>query len=121
MNVESTGGSGIGLFLVIELAVIIFMLVSVWKVYTKAGQPGWACLIQFYNLYVLLKIAGKPGWWLLLMFIPVVNIIVSILMAVGVANNFGKGGGFAAGLIFLPIIFYPILAFGDSAYVGAHD
>lgn len=118
MNVESTGGSGGGLFLMIQLALVALMLVSLWKVFTKAGQPGWASLIPIYNAYVLLKIAGKPGWWLLLMFIPLVNIIVMILALVGLSNNFGKGGGFAAGLIFLPIIFYPILAFGDAQYQG---
>ena len=102
--------------IIIELAVTVFYLVAMWKVFVKAGQPGWAIIIPFYNLYVLLQIAGKPGWWLLLMFIPVVNLVISIIMYIGIANNFGKGTGFAIGLILLPIIFIPILAFSDARY-----
>ena len=101
---------------IIYLAVTVFYLVALWKVFVKAGQPGWTIIIPFYNLYVLLQIAGKPGWWLLLMFIPVVNLVISIIMYVGVANNFGKGTGFAIGLFLLPFIFVPILAFSDAQY-----
>lgn len=104
------------LYLVVVVAVIIFFIACMWIVFTKAGRPGWACLIPIYNTYVMLKIAGKPGWWLVLMFVPLVNIIVAILMIVGLATNFGKGVGFAVGLILLPFIFYPILAFGSAVY-----
>jgi hypothetical protein len=113
---------GIGFFplsgplLIIPLAIVIFMIAAVWKVFTKAGQPGWAVLIPIYNAYVMLKIAGKPGWWLLLMFIPIVNLVVWILALVGLAANFGKGGGFVLGLLLLPIVFYPILGLGSSQY-----
>lgn len=99
----------------------LLMLVSMWRVFTKAGQPGWAVLIPIFNTYVMLKVAGKPGWWLLLLLIPVVNLIVTILMLAGIANNFGKGGGYVLGLIFLPFIFYPMLAFGDAQYCGVVD
>lgn len=102
----------------IYLAVIVFMIVSMWKVFTKAGQPGWACIIPIYNLYVLLKIASKPGWWLILFFIPLVNIVISFLMCLGIAKSFGKGEGFAVGLFFLGFIFFPILAFGEARYGG---
>ena len=61
-----------------------------WKVFTKAGQPGWAILIPFYNTYVLLKIVGRPGWWLVLMFIPLVNIVIAIIVAIDLAKSFGK-------------------------------
>lgn len=101
------------------LAIMIFVIVSLWKVFTKAGQPGWAIFIPIYNAYVMLKIAGKPGWWLILMFIPIVSIVVGIVVLVALAQNFGKGAGFAVGLLFLPFIFYPILAFGDAQYVGS--
>jgi hypothetical protein len=89
-----------------------------WKIFTKAGQPGWAILIPFYNIYIMLKIAGKPGWWLILLLIPLVNFIIMILMIVGIAQNFGKGTGFILGLIFLTPIFIPILALGDATYTG---
>lgn len=107
------------IFGLVYLAVIILQVASIWIVFSKAGEPGWMCLIPFLNLYVLLKIAGKPGWWLLLMLVPFVNIIIGIMLALGLAESFGKGAGFAIGLIFLPFIFYPILAFGSAQYVGA--
>ena len=100
----------------IWLAVVVFLVASMWTVFTKAGQPGWACLVPFYNIIVLLKIAGKPGWWLLLFLIPVVNLIIAIITYIALAANFGKGTGFAIGLVFLPIVFIPILAFGDAKY-----
>jgi len=106
------------IFFLLYFAFIIFYIASLWIVLTKAGQPGWAILIPFYNTYVLLMVGGKPGWWLLLMFIPLVNIVVSILMTVGISVNFGKGTGFAVGLIFLPFIFFPILAFGEAKYIS---
>lgn len=105
-------------FWILYVAVIVFYIVSMWRVFEKAGQPGWAAIIPFYNIYILLKVAGQPGWWLILYFIPLVNIVIEIIVQVGVATKFGKGGGFAVGLIFLPFIFYPILAFGDARYQG---
>lgn len=75
-----------------------------------------AAIVPIYNAYVFLQIAGKPGWWLVLLLIPIVNLVVGIIAMLSFCKNFGKGGGFAAGMIFLPIIFYPILAFGDAAY-----
>ena len=103
----------------IVIAFVVLIIAGLWKVFTKAGQPGWGCLIPIYNMYLMLKIAGKPGWWLILLFVPVVSIIITILMAAGIAKNFGKGVGFTLGLIFLGFIFYPILGFGDSQYVGS--
>ena len=100
----------------IEIVVAIFLIVALWKVFVKAGQPGWASIIPFYNWYILLKIASKPGWWLILLFIPLVNIVIVFLMKLGIAENFGKGTGFAVGLFFLGFIFFPILAFGSAQY-----
>lgn len=93
------------------------MVASQWKIFSKAGQPGWACLVPIYNIFVLLKIVGKPGWWFVLLLIPIVNFIILILMQVELAKAFGKDGGFAAGLILLPFVFLPMLAFGDAQYV----
>ncbi len=116
---ETAGAGAAGMILILQLAIGILMLAAVWRVFSKAGQPGWAALVPIYNLFVMLKVAGKPGWWLVLMLIPLVNIIILILTTVGVANSFGKGGGYAAGMIFLPFIFYPMLAFGDAQYQGS--
>ena len=106
--------SDIGFF----VALIVFLVVAEWKVYVKAGQPGWAVLIPFYNFYILLKIVGKPGWWLLLLFVPIVNVVVGIYVLHLLSKSFGHDIGFTLGLIFLSFIFYPILGFGDSKYIG---
>jgi hypothetical protein len=120
-TVVHCGAASGGLMLIVQLAVAIFMIVAMWKVFVKAGQPGWAILVPIYNAYVMLKIAGKPGWWLILMLIPIVNIVIAIMTLAGLAGNFGKGGGFVVGLIFLPVIFYPILAFGSAEYQAATE
>ena len=104
--------------MIIGLAFIILMIVSVWKVFVKAGEPGWASIIPIYNIIVYLKIAGKPLWWIILLIIPFVNFIILILVALGLAKNFGKSGGFGIGLLLLGFIFFPILAFGDAKFVG---
>lgn len=110
-------GMGLGIIgMVVYLAFIVFLVVSMWKVFAKAGEPGWAILIPIYNAYVYLKIAGKPWWWLLLFLIPLVNLIIMIIATLAFAKAFGKGVGFAIGMIFLGFIFYPILAFGDATY-----
>ena len=112
----AAAAGGAGLLMVVYLAVMIFMLVAMWKVFTKAGKPGWAVIVPIYNIIVMLEIAGKPLWWILLMFIPFVNFVIAILVMAGMAKNFGKGAGFVVGLLFLPIIFYPILGFGSATY-----
>ena len=101
---------------IIQLAVIILTLAGVWCVFTKAGKPGWAALIPFYNFFVMLEIAGKPGWWLVLILIPIVNIVIGIITLAALAAKFSKGAGFVVGLILLPFVFYPILGFGDAKY-----
>jgi hypothetical protein len=114
-------GMGIGIlavFVIIYLAIIIFMIASLWKIYSKAGQPGWACIVPIYNILVLLKVAGKPWWWILLMCIPIVNFVILIMVYHGISVNFGKDAGFTIGLILLPIIFIPILGFGKAQYIG---
>jgi hypothetical protein len=103
----------------VSLIVAILVIAGLWKVFTKAGQPGWAAIIPIYNVYILLKIVGKPWWWLLLMLIPFVNFVVGILVMIALANAFGKGIGFALGLILLSPIFIPILGFGSAQYVGS--
>lgn len=104
------------LFVVVELALIVVIVAGMWKMFVKAGKPGWAAIIPFYNLYVMCEIGGKPGWWLILCLIPIVSIVFTVLVVIGVAKNFGKGVGFILGMIFLPFIFYPILGFGDARY-----
>jgi hypothetical protein len=120
METQNAAAAGIGGgVMLVWLVVFVVMIVACWKVFTKAGQPGWASIIPFYNIYVLLTIVGRPGWWLLLFFIPIVNLVIGIIVTIDLATRFGKGGGYAAGLILLPIVFYPMLAFGSAAYTPA--
>ena len=114
------GGGGVGGAIggLISLGLVVLMVASVWKVFDKAGEPGWAAIIPIYNAVVLLKIVGRPVWWLILMFIPLVGIIVSLLVVVDLAKSFGQGIGYTLGLLFLPFIFWPLLAFGDARYQG---
>ena len=105
-------------FALIGLAFGVVAIIATWRVFTKAGQPGWAAIVPFYNTYVLLKVVGRPGWWLVLYFIPLVNLVILIIVAIDLAKAFGKGGGFAAVLILFSFIGLCILGFGDSRYVG---
>lgn len=107
------------IFSILCLGFVVFVIASLWIVFTKAGHPGWAAIVPFYNLYVLLQIAGRPGWWLILYLIPVVSLVISIIVSIDVAKAFGKGTGFGIGLAFLSPIFFPILAFGDAQYESA--
>lgn len=106
--------------IILYLAVIVLMITAMWKIYKKAGQPGWACIIPIYNFYILLKIVGKPGWWLLLMLIPIVNIVFAVWTYNMLSKSFGKDEGFTVGLILLSFIFIPILGFGDAQYLGPY-
>ena len=105
-------------FTIISLVLCVFVLVCMWIIFRKAGKPGWAAIVPFYNLYVLFGITWGSGMRFLLLLIPIYNIILSIQTQVRLAKAFGKSGGFAAGLIFLPYIFIPLLAFGGTAYQG---
>ncbi|GAB4515786.1 MAG: DUF5684 domain-containing protein [Haliangiales bacterium] len=103
----------------ISLAIIVLMVASMWKVFAKAGKPGWAAIVPIYNLVVILEIAGKPIWWIVLFLIPLVNIVVAFLVYIAFAERFGKSAGFGIGLALLGFIFFPILGFGDAQYQGA--
>lgn len=99
-------------------AVLILMVAGMWMVFSKAGKPGWAAIIPFYNVWVLCEVAGRPGWWMFLMWIPFVNFVIYIIICIDLAKNFGHGAGFGIGLWLLPFIFFLILGFGSSRYVG---
>jgi hypothetical protein len=103
---------------IVGLLIALLVIVAMWKVFTKAGQPGWASIIPIYNLYIWCKIVGRPWWWILLMLIPFVNFIIMIILCIDLAKSFGKGAGFGLGIAFLGIIFLPILGFGSAQYQG---
>lgn len=117
MEYNYDGGLGFGYYFFIFL-VGVFSIVCLWKVFVKAGKPGWASIVPIYNVLTELEIIGRPWWWLLLMLVPLVNIVIGIIIFFDLAKVFGKGTGFGFGLLFLSVIFMAILAFGDAKYLG---
>lgn len=126
-NAAATGAlAGMAVFtLIISIAVAVFGIIVMWKLFDKAGKPGWAAIVPFYNLYVYFEITWGNGWLFLLIFLAIIPIVgsiavlvIMIITMVKLAKAFGKSGGFAVGLVFLTLIFEAILAFGDSKYVG---
>lgn len=102
--------------MVVLVVAAILMVVALWRIFTKAGQPGWAAIVPIYNMVVMLHIVRKPTWWVILSLIPIVNIVIAVIVAHQLARVFGKGIGYSLGLIFLPVIFYPVLGFGKASY-----
>jgi hypothetical protein len=115
---QQGGGLIAGVLGLIYFVLIILTIIGLWKVFTKAGEPGWASIVPIYNLVVLLKITGKPLWWIVLCFIPCVNLVILIMLGIAMAKAFGKAEGYGIGLALLPFIFYPLLGFSDAPYVG---
>ena len=113
---------GIGIaYYIIMIAICVLEIIATWKIFTKAGEAGWKSIIPIYNIIVLFKIVGMNPWMILLLLVPIANIVVMILFNIKLAKAFGKGGGFAAGLIFLNTIFTLILGFGSAEYVGPQE
>jgi hypothetical protein len=106
-----------------SLVLAVVAVAGMWKVFEKAGQPGWGAIIPLYNLYLLCKITGRPGWWWALALVPLFGgliwFILSMIISMDLAKAFGKSGGFGIGLWLLGFVFYPILGFGDAQYGGA--
>lgn len=122
MNNDEAGVLMFMLFFIIFMFVIaIVMIISLWKIFEKAGKPGWACIVPIYNNMVMAEIGGKESWFGLLPMIPYIGIIWSIWIQNRLSKSFGKEVGFTLGMIFLPLIFYPVLAFGSAEYVGHPD
>lgn len=113
-----TGGQVPAFFWVIYIAILALMVVSMWKLFTRAGKPGWASIVPIYNSIVMLEIAGKPIWWFFMLFIPFVNIVFAFLTLYHFSKSYGKAEGFSIGVALLSIIFIPLLAFSDAKYQG---
>ena len=108
----------LGSFMLVIAAVTLIIIIAYWKIFTKAGKPGWAAIIPIYSGIVLLEIVGKPVWWIILLLIPGVNVVIAIIVIHRLSVSFGKDVGMTLLLLLLPIIGYPVLAFGDAKYVG---
>ena len=110
--------AAMGLFFwILSMALGILKIVSLWKIFKKAGKPGWASIVPIYNIYIMCEIAEKEWWYILLLCVPFVNIYVMIVLYNGMAKKFGKGGGFVVGMILLPVVFFPMLAFGKDVAI----
>lgn len=133
---------------VISIILCVLMIIAWWKIFTKAGEKGWKAIIPVYNSYTMYKVSWKTSMWWIMLAVSIVCIIgasmlsssttaspsviglilywaagivmfvIQIIFSVKLAKSFGKGGGFAVGLIFLNIIFMLILAFGNAQYIG---
>lgn len=121
-SLDAGAAAGLAAYLttiwLVSFVLMVIMIIGYWKVFTKAGEAGWQSIIPIWNVIVLLKIAGRQWWWILLMLIPIVDIVILAIVYLDIAKSFGHGIGFALGLIFLPFIFWLILGFGGSQYVG---
>ena len=121
MDQELANGAaagGVGIVMLIYLAIIIVTIIGMWKTFSKAGQPGWAAIIPIYNIIVWLQICGRPIWWIILLLIPIVSLVIFIIICIDLAKSYGKGAGFGIGIFLLGFIFIPILGFGSASYTG---
>jgi ABC-type sulfate transport system permease subunit len=107
-----------GIMMIPAIITWVIVVVGMWKVFEKAGKPGWASIIPIYNVIVLLEIVGKPVWWIIMFLIPCVNFIFGIWTINLLSKSYGQSEGFTIGLLLLPFIFYPILGFGNYQYIG---
>lgn len=143
---DSAGGLmalGAGVVIVV-LAIALLFIVSLWKIFTKAGQPGWAAIIPVYNMYVFTQVIRRPKWWILLylgiyavyyiglgmimngnssggiltMLGGLAILVILIMDYHRLSTSFGQGAGFTVGLVLLGFIFFPLLAFGSYTYTG---
>lgn len=110
--------AAMGGMIFVYCAVIILLLVAMWFVFKKAGKKGYESLVAGHNTYVLLELAGLPGAYYFLYLVPIANIVIYFMQNIKLANAFGKSSGFGVGLALLPVVFYPILAWGNATYVG---
>ena len=120
-------------FIVVLLIIWLIVSVSRWKIFKKAGKPGWISFIPNYNSVLELQISGIPGyyWFFTLLFsvlawIPIYGGLLSglaflvyfIWKNIKLAKAFGKGTAFGVLMVFFPFIMYPILGFGGAEYQG---
>lgn len=118
---EEELGIAIGImivYIIFILAFTVLMIISLWKIFVKAGKPGWAAIVPIYNYIVWCEIVGRPVWWVIMLLIPCVNIVFGIILCIDLAKSFGKDAGYGIGLALLSIIFFPMLGFGKAQYIG---
>ena len=111
-------GAIFAFMLIPGIIIATICIIAHWKIFVKAGKPGWAAIIPIYNAIVLLEIIGKPIWWVFLILFPCTSFIFAVWATNLLSKSFGHSEGFTVGLILLPFVFYPVLAFGNYQYLG---
>lgn len=101
---------------IVYLVLLIITIVGFWKIFTKAGKPGWAVIVPIYNIIVFLQIVAKPVWWIVLLFIPLVNIVIGIIMYLALLEKFGKPGWHLILIVLFWFVYFPYLGFSDAQY-----
>jgi len=112
---------GSWLHISLVLIVTVFYIACLWRIFTKAGQPGWAAIIPIYNMVILFRVGQMNPWWVLALFVPILNLVIYIMVLHRISRSFGHGVGFTVGLFLLSFIFIPILAFGSDTYRKLED
>ena len=108
----------VGAYFFFILIIWLITAIGMWKMFEKAGKPGWAAIVPIYNIIVLLEITGQPIWYLIMLFIPLVNIIFSIMILNSLSKSYGQVIGTTLLFLFLPFIGFPMVGFGSAKYVG---
>lgn len=108
-------------YMIVCLVIAVLTIIAQWKLFVKAGKPGWAAIVPFYNMYCMYEISFGNGWLFLLGFVPCVNVVIGIMMLFKLAKAYGQGIGFGFGLLFLNTIFVLILGFGKAEYIGPNQ
>ncbi|MCL4869835.1 MAG: signal peptidase I [Anaerolineae bacterium] len=100
------------------LIFVALLIAAQWKIFVKAGKPGWAAIVPIYNIVILLELVGRPLWFIILFFIPLLNVVAAILLAIDLALSFGKDMVYAILIILFSPIMLLVLGFGSAEYVG---
>lgn len=113
----SASFAALGGMMIFGVAVSVFMIVCLWKIFTKANQDGWKAIVPVYNLYILVtQISGLSIGMFILCFVPIVQIYPLIKSIIELNKKFGKGIEGAILMLVFPYVMYPILAFGKATY-----
>lgn len=118
---SSIAAAGIGILVLLAIFVIFALaIVAMWRLYEKAGKPGWASIVPFYNIFVMLEIVGRPTWWFaVILLVPIVQTVFSVIVAIDFAKSYGKGLWYGLGSLFFPFIIYPVMAWDKNVrYIG---
>ena len=102
---------------IILLVLGIITVIGTWRVFVKAGVPGWHSLIPILSTYDICRIAMTENvvlFTVLSILLPVVYIYPCLKLA----KAFGKGTGFGICLFLFYFIAFPVLGFGDAEYLG---